>query len=246
MDVGGLSLPSLFTLTLPIGQEYDHLPGVIGRNDYGVFFWRIPKAGIWSFAISGTWTEATWISLLRRDSYPYRPHRCHLRESGAMEYTVAFNIASAGYKTWAFGAFGLPFVLIGALMLKFHKYLPGWPVKSVRFKKGVAISCLGFSIVWTSVAFFTTYSQYRSLITALETGSYKTAEGVVKDFVPMDYSGHSYESFTVDGTAFQYSDYDVTAGFNQTQSHGGPMREGLKVRITHVDNVIIKLEVAAQ
>ena len=163
-----------------------------------------------------------------------------------MEYTVVFNIASAGYKSWTFAAFGLPFVLIGALMLRFYKYLPEWPVKSVRFKKGVAICCLGFSIVWTSVAFFTTYSQYRSLITALETGAYQTAEGVVTDFVPMDHSGHSYESFTVDGKTFEYSDYVVTAGFNHTQSHGGPIRGGLEVRITHVDNVIIKLEVAEQ
>lgn len=163
-----------------------------------------------------------------------------------MEYTVVFSLSSAGYKTWTLAAFGLPFVLIGALMLRFHKYLPEWPVKSVRFKKGVAICCLGFSIVWTSVAFFATYSQYRSLTTALETGSYQTVEGVVTDFVPMDHSGHSYESFTVAGKTFEYSDYVVTAGFNHTQSQGGPIRDGLKVRIRHVDNVIIKLEVAAQ
>ena len=162
-----------------------------------------------------------------------------------MEYTVVFDIALAGYKTWALAAFGLPFILIGALMLRFYKYLPVWPIKSVRFRKGFAISCLGFSIAWTFVAFFTTYSQYRSLITALDTGAYQIAEGVVTDFVPMPHSGHSYESFTVDGKTFKYSDYVVTAGFNNTQSHGGPIRGGLKVRITYVDNVIIKLEVAA-
>jgi hypothetical protein len=161
-----------------------------------------------------------------------------------MEYTVVFDIVSAGYKTWALPALGLPFILVGALMLRFYQYLPMWPIKSVRFKKGFAIACLGFSIVWTLVAFITTYSQYRSLITAQETGAYQIAEGVVTDFVPMANSGRSYESFTVDGKTFNYSDYFVTAGFNNTQSHGGPIHGGLKVRITHVNNVIIKLEVA--
>jgi hypothetical protein len=161
-----------------------------------------------------------------------------------MEYTVVFDIVSAGYKTWVFPALGLPFILVGALMLRFYQYLPTWPIKSVRFRKGFAIACLGFSIAWTLVAFFTTYSQYRSLITALETGACQTAEGVVTDFVPMASSGQSYESFTVAGKTFKYSDYFVTAGFNNTQSHGGPIRGGLKVRIAHVDNVIIKLEVA--
>ena len=235
MDVGGLSYemcaaphPSFFTLTLPSGDAYDYPLSMIRQNDSRTLWPIIFSKGVFFCP------------------HPYRLHRYRLRKSQAMEYTVVFDIASAGYRTWALAAFGLPFVLIGALMLKFYKYLPGWPVKSLRFKKGVAICCLGFCVIWTSVAFFTTYSQYRSLITALERGAYQTAQGVVTDFVPMDNSGHSYESFTVDGKTFEYSDYVVTAGFNRTQSQGGPIRDGLKVRITYVDNVIIRLEVASQ
>lgn len=58
------------------------------------------------------------------------------------------------------------------------------------------------------------------------------------------YSGHARETFVVNGQYFSYSDYDLTQGFNQTQSHGGPIKEGLQVRITHVDGSIVKLEIA--
>jgi hypothetical protein len=40
-----------------------------------------------------------------------------------------------------------------------------------------------------------------------------------------------------------YSDYVVTAGFNNTASHGGPIRQDLPVRISYVGNSIVKLEI---
>jgi len=52
------------------------------------------------------------------------------------------------------------------------------------------------------------------------------------------------ESFTVGGRRFSYSDYEVTAGFNNTASHGGPIRAGLHVRVTYWGNLILRLEVA--
>jgi hypothetical protein len=51
------------------------------------------------------------------------------------------------------------------------------------------------------------------------------------------------EHFTVCGVPFSYSDYVVTAGFNHASSHGGPMREGLWVRIAYSGNDIGRLEV---
>jgi hypothetical protein len=36
----------------------------------------------------------------------------------------------------------------------------------------------------------------------------------------------------------------VTQGFNDSQNHGGPMREGLRVRIADVNGEIARLEIA--
>ena len=47
----------------------------------------------------------------------------------------------------------------------------------------------------------------------------------------------------MNGVSFNYSDYGVTAGFNNSASHGEPIREGLYVRIWYLGNDILKLQV---
>ena len=59
-----------------------------------------------------------------------------------------------------------------------------------------------------------------------------------------DLQGPEWERFCVEDKCFQYSDSDTGAGFNNTSSHGGPIKSGLHVRVTFVANTIVKLEVA--
>lgn len=60
----------------------------------------------------------------------------------------------------------------------------------------------------------------------------------------MPYSGHEKEWFVVAGHRFEYSDFEVSPGFNQTASHGGPIKKGMHLRVHYVDNDIARLEVA--
>ncbi len=83
----------------------------------------------------------------------------------------------------------------------------------------------------------------RARIAYLE-GQYSTVEGTVTNFQPMPYSGHSDETFSVNGVKFSYSDYLLIPCFNNTASHGGPVHEGLRVRIAYSGNCILKLEVS--
>ena len=69
-------------------------------------------------------------------------------------------------------------------------------------------------------------------------------EGRVQHFHPMPWSGHDEESFDVNGVKFWYSDFITNGGFNNSASHGGPIREGLPVRICHNGDKIMRLEVA--
>ncbi|MGB8296715.1 MAG: hypothetical protein WCG85_14905, partial [Polyangia bacterium] len=57
---------------------------------------------------------------------------------------------------------------------------------------------------------------------------------------------HKTERFSVCGDSFSYSNYLVTAGFNNTNSNGGPIREGMWVRIAHTGNSIARLEIVRQ
>ncbi len=158
-----------------------------------------------------------------------------------MDYQVVFDIGAAGFRDWWFPGTGLAFVLTTFLALRFRntveKTMP-------RFARGAGIPILfGFSLIWTAAASIATCGEYFSMRSALQNGRYQFVEGPVEDFKPMPYEGHAMESFRVRTSKFEYSDYVITAGFNKTQSHGGPIREGLKVRIYFVENTILRLEV---
>jgi hypothetical protein len=74
-------------------------------------------------------------------------------------------------------------------------------------------------------------------------GDYSIAEGEVTEFHPMPYSGHQRETFSVNGVQFSYSDYVINPCFNNTASHGGPIRAGERVRIAYSGDCIFKLEI---
>ena len=89
-----------------------------------------------------------------------------------------------------------------------------------------------------------TYGEYRHLVAALQNGEAQVVEGIVTDFKPIPPQGHADERFTVAGHTFSYSDYVTTSAFHTTRSYGGPIRAGLRVRVTYVGNSIVRLEIA--
>jgi hypothetical protein len=161
-----------------------------------------------------------------------------------MHYQTVFDIATAGYKSWTFPAFGLIFIAIGAVLVASRKSMPGVWSKRPRASNAFAFTFLGFAVFWTVTSFLSTYGEYSSLSKATVADGRKVVERAVTDFKPMPVAGHAMEKFCVSGACFAYSDYVITGGFNNTSSHGGPIREGLQVRVTYVDNAIVKLEIA--
>lgn len=161
-----------------------------------------------------------------------------------MEYKTVFDIAAVGYKSWDFPAFGLIFIVIGIILVANRKYLSSYSNSPLKAGNAFGVLFLLFAVVWTLIAFASTYSEYSSLSKAANSKNVHVVEGVVTEFKPMPYSGRAKEKFCVSNTCFEYSDYIVVGGFNNTASHGGPIKEGLHVRVTYVENSILKLEVA--
>jgi hypothetical protein len=91
--------------------------------------------------------------------------------------------------------------------------------------------------------FSTTFHEYTALRSAYRRSQFSVVEGRVTNFRPMPYDGHQDECFSVQSQTFCDSDYVVTPGFNNSASHGGPIHEGLPVRISYVGNTIVRLEV---
>lgn len=168
------------------------------------------------------------------------------RAASLMNFKTVFDAARQGYAIWWFPAFGLIFVAVGALFVfaptLTDQFLPYGPKGKARifFNRFY----LTFALIWTSTSFGCTYLDYTLARLSLKNEKYSVVEGPVTNFVPMPYSGHANENFTVNGQHFSYSDYIVTSGFNNTTSHGGPIREGLYVRVTYSGNTILRLEIA--
>lgn len=163
-----------------------------------------------------------------------------------MTFVTVYDAARDGWGNLWFPAFGLIFVAIGAVMAFARDpkadMAPGGPRGYGRriFGWGIGI----FAILWTILASIVVARSYIAAAYDLIDGRCSVIEGRVANFVPMPYEGHADESFVLAGQRFAYSDYEITSGFNQTASHGGPMRDGLYVRLCYRDNRILRLEVA--
>jgi hypothetical protein len=154
-----------------------------------------------------------------------------------MNYTTVFEVSKKGFNWWV-PAVGFGFFILSAVLIKVgsqHR----WPWS----KKWVGYFGVVFATFWTLAVFGTMFHEYNQLQAAYRRGEYATVEGVIQNFQPMPWDGHQDECFSVNAVQFCYSDYAPTAGFNNTASHGGPIRAGLSVRIGYVGSSIVKIDV---
>ena len=164
-------------------------------------------------------------------------------------FTKVFDIVDLGFRDLSFSAPGLIFVAIGIGLVMFPAALRAVRIPYLDFESGrntyAAYLFLGFAVLWTVGSFWLTYSQHLRHTGLISQNQCRIVEGPVEHFVPMPYEGHSVESFSVAGIVFRYSDFNITDGFNNTASHGGPITAASYVRICYDprDNAILRLEI---
>jgi hypothetical protein len=150
-------------------------------------------------------------------------------------------VPHVGAKSRAGNLWFLPLVVIVPILL-IRRPRRALAIVYVAFAVLVALGMFRFERMWDRSV---SYAAGRAARAAADSST-PVVEGQVENFKPAPAEGHQDETFTVKGVRFAYSDYVITGGFNQTQSHGGPIREGLPVRIHYLppSNLIVKLEVA--
>jgi hypothetical protein len=133
----------------------------------------------------------------------------------------------------------LLFTLAGIAMVR------GWvDFKDRKRSKYFGYFFIAFSLLIEITAVVDSSTKYVDMKRTLQQGQYQIVEGSVEDFVPMQDYGNKRERFSVNGVFFSYSDFVITQCFNNSSTHGGPIRAHLKVRVSYVDNCSLKLEVA--
>jgi len=158
-----------------------------------------------------------------------------------MNYETIFDLTQEGFRVWPGPALGSILLLVGAWLIAARDRLPR---TTLPFFRVFPFLFFGFAVVWTIVMSAASYREYRELTAALKGNRLLSVEGRVTDFRPAPYTGHTLERFCVRGVCFAYSDFVHTFGFHKTMSHGGPIHDGLEVRISYVGNVIVRLEIA--
>jgi hypothetical protein len=146
---------------------------------------------------------------------------------------------------------GVIFVVIGGALWRLRHHV-GWAWRgplgaSAAGRSAFAGLFLGFAVVWTVGASIAVVGPQQNARRLLENGEARVVEGEVRNFHPMPAGGHDTERFAVGGVQFAYSEYAIGPGFRHTSAHGGPMREGLPVRIHYSGEpqgaTILKLEI---
>jgi hypothetical protein len=165
-----------------------------------------------------------------------------------MTYDTVYDVGRDGYTDWWFLLCGIPALAAGLLvslrpdLARRAGMLSSYMTEHRQILIARYISA--FAVFWMLIAFSTTYGGYRLAAGELVSGQYSLEEGQVYHFSPMPKGGHGYESFCVGRTCFSYSDYDLAPGFRKTSQRGGPVKEGVQVRLAHVGNVILRVEIA--
>lgn len=162
-----------------------------------------------------------------------------------MDYKTVFEITEKGLEMFFFMPLLFVFVGIGIswFNIKFNKSTS--PKKKFTIVFGFIFS--GFALLMVLLTLPSTISTRTKTNRIFENKEYQVVEGVIDNFHPMPQSGHDMESFTVNGVYFKYSDYVIHYGFNNTASHGGPLKSnGQQVRLSYItidnENRILKIE----
>ena len=145
----------------------------------------------------------------------------------------------------------LGFAMIGiGIIYSVKKYFKTFSV----FRQGLLFfgyTFGGFAIILLIISLIKTPSlikENRDFNKMIENKSYNVVEGLIEDFSPPNSNGTHFESFSVNGIIFKYSDYSIVDGFHQTSKNNGPInKNGQQVRIGYMnkddENLILKLEI---
>jgi len=147
-----------------------------------------------------------------------------------MNYSLVFQPSF----DFRFPLFGLALAVVGSLI--------------AAYRRDVGYGLVGAGLIWALVTAAFLGKEYYVLNHAARDPATPAVIGTVEEFVAEPMDGHSEESFRVGDQRFVYSSFNHTGGFHQGRARGGPIHQGLPVRIgylpTESGNLIVKLEIA--
>jgi hypothetical protein len=119
-------------------------------------------------------------------------------------------------------------------------------VAVINWKRGLRLRTFGIGLTLLlilTVWFRYSYYHWIFFTQYLDSGPYQSVEGPVENYLATPGKVVNFEQFTVNGVRLGYGSLGMPKCFSHPAANGGPIREGLPVRITYHGNCIVKLEI---
>ena len=150
-------------------------------------------------------------------------------------YQTIFQLGVRSF-SWSRIFYPLIFLASGLLLIRLLKGRKFYVIVGVLVASMASLFLL-ISLVIFLPSFMKQRGEYVS-------GKSLIVEGTVENFRPAPTIGPARESFSVHGVSFSYNALDDTPCFHNAPIHGGPIREGLDVRIHYYEGCIQRIEVS--
>ncbi len=151
-----------------------------------------------------------------------------------VNYQIMFEIGLGSFP-WARVVHPLIFVVIGLLLARFLKS------RQIYLVMGVSMASLASLFLLISLVIFV--PNFIKLRSAYVSGKSSIVEGAVENFRPAPKIGPARESFSVHGVLFSYNALDDTPCFHNAPLNGGPILDGLDVRIHYDEGCIQRVDI---
>ena len=109
---------------------------------------------------------------------------------------------------------------------------------------------IGFALAWAVMAVYVINARnadYDRLLALHSSGKESVVTGIVTNFSPFGPRPHGRpkETFEVEGVPFAYPPDNSTTmlGFSKLSGRGGPLRDNLSVRVSYIEDRIVRLEI---
>ena len=149
-------------------------------------------------------------------------------------YRTVFEL---GLKSFPWSTVAHPLIgLIGGLVIL-------WLLRKKTFYTIVGTAIASISAIIFILALISSVPEFITRRGAYANRKGITVEGVVVNFRQAPEIGPATESFSINGTSFSYNVLDGNPCFHNAPIHGGPIREGLVVRIRYDETCIQRVDV---
>jgi len=158
-------------------------------------------------------------------------------------WVTVFDVASEPFR-WGNAGEGLAALAIVALGTA--------GTFAVRRRSGMTAGAVILGVAVALALFFVSRTvrhrrEHEACVEAARRGEGRVVEGVVRDFHPLTtvWQRPASESFSLDGETVRYPLVAEGCGFHRTVVEGGPIREGMRVRLLRWNGEILRVEIEA-